>query len=214
MKSRKQLLLIGFLCLFGAMGMRISTQNAKAEMVEETISLENIESEEDDLISVSDDGTGIAPCIVGGYVPPVAPYIPTKGFDITLSWQARDGGIHPLQYNKVEIINQSTETILMTEYTDVNGNILVGYNTEAVEYYYIRVYAGGENSIVTNANGTPYIYESAVAQFIPDALLEFEWTATMLTLQGQAFQARHHAGACHECSHRIPDPAPECGSDR
>ncbi len=84
----------------------------------------------------------------------------------TLKWQDDAGVNHPLQYTKVSICQSSSDNVLGTVYTNVNGRFSFSYLEDGYgRNIYIRVCPEGENSIVKTGTGNDYVWTSP-SQFV------------------------------------------------
>ena len=108
----------------------------------------------------------------------------------TLGWNDDNNVWHPMQYNKVEIWDDRCGEKLGTVYTNTAGNYSFTFlDSSPCRNIYIKVYPGGENSIVKTGYGGDYVYTSQTQlNFTPGSSVSIAWNVDMTSDLGRAFQ--------------------------
>ncbi len=107
----------------------------------------------------------------------------------TLKWKDDAQITHPLQFTKAEIWDVYHSALLGTVYTNINGEFTFHFENSYVVQLQLRVFAEGENTSVTDLNGTVYRIDSSIHGGVtPGTSSFFDETIDMSTEFGQAFQ--------------------------
>ena len=108
----------------------------------------------------------------------------------TLGWNDDNNVWHPMQYNKIEIWDDRSGEKLGTVYTDATGNYTFTFlDSSPYRNIYIKVYPGGENSIVKTGYGGDYVYTSHTRLNVtPGSSVSIAWDVDMTSDLGRAFQ--------------------------
>ena len=108
----------------------------------------------------------------------------------TLGWKDDNNVWHPMQYNKIEIWDDLSGEKLGTVYTNATGNYNFTFlDLSPYRNIYIKVYPGGENSIVKTGYGGDYVYTSATRFHVtPGSSVSISWDVDMTSDLGRAFQ--------------------------
>lgn len=107
-----------------------------------------------------------------------------------IGWTDDNNVWHPMQYNKVEIWDSRYSEKLGTVYTNVSGDYTFSF-TDSYSYrnIYIKIYPGGENSIIKTGYGGDYVYTSGTRLNItPGSSVNIGWEVDMSSDLGRAFQ--------------------------
>lgn len=108
----------------------------------------------------------------------------------TLGWNDDNNVWHPMQYNKVEVWDDRSGEKLGTVYTNTTGNYSFAFlDSSTYRNIYIKVYPGGENSIVKTGYGGDYVYTSQTRLNVtPGSGVSIGWEIDMTSDLGRAFQ--------------------------
>lgn len=108
----------------------------------------------------------------------------------TLGWNDDNNVLHPMQYNKIEIWDERYGEKLGTVYTNTAGNYSFTFlDSYSYRNIYIKVYPGGENSIVQTGYGGSYVYTSdTLLNVTPGSSACIGWEVDMTSDLGRAFQ--------------------------
>lgn len=106
-----------------------------------------------------------------------------------LGWIDDDGVWHPMQYNRVEVWDSLKSVKLGTVYTDDDGHYsFTFFQKDASCNIYVKIYPGGENSIVKTGYGAYYVYPSGTSLVAPGSGVSIDWEIDMTSDLGRAFQ--------------------------
>lgn len=114
-----------------------------------------------------------------------------------LQWKDDSAVLHPLRRVMVKIYDKEVfgSSLIATVYSDNSGNFSYVFDdddgileTNGADIF-IRVYAGTNNAMVQNSNGSDYYYESSVSNNISSGTtITKNMTTTMTSDLGRAFQ--------------------------